>query len=66
MILKHTSLATGAVVAFYTRAVVGVTVIVTCSSILTRMTVTFINFCKQAAMQREKRKTHEYSITLIN
>ena len=44
-IFKHTSLAIGAVVTIHTRAVVGVNVIITCSSIFTRNTGTFVDVC---------------------
>ena len=47
MFLKCTSLAIGAVVAFHTRAFVGVNFVVTRSSILTRTTVTFVDVCNQ-------------------
>ena len=43
--IKHTSLAIGAVVAVHTSAVVGVNFIITCSSILTRNTGTFVDVC---------------------
>ena len=46
-ILKYTSVAISAVVAFHTRTVVGVNFVVTRSSILTRTTVTFVDVCKQ-------------------
>ena len=43
ILLKYTSLAIGAVVAVHTRAVVGINIIVTRSSILTGTTVAFVD-----------------------